>query len=627
MIFAVMMVRNEADIIRVNLLYHLAFGIDQVLVIDNGSTDRTAAILEEFADTKRVHVFSRPGPFHQAETTTEFAREAFLRGARWVLPIDADEFWHTPGGRLRDILDDSAGALAVDVVNFVQERAQVVPSPRGILTMTRRVPEPIGTSGDAAELVESGRVSFVECRYPPKHISRGSIALRIAQGNHAVCGTDGPVKETAAIVCLHAPLRARAALDTQKVEQGRRVEEVNHYLQQAWHVRRWRRLSDEGRMDAEWAANSYLDDCLDVGGEKHPLTVDTTLAEIVAPWIEVTGARSRTALHARPETVQERAPIPELDSESRAAILNRVKDVEGWLRPAEAELLIEVTRRAVTEPHVGTVVEIGSFCGKSTIVLASAARTANKSARVHAIDPHEGKVGAEDTPAGVRTERPTFERIQHNVSAAGVSDVIEIIRRRSYEVPWRSPIDFLFIDGLHDYWSVARDFHHFEPSLSNGSYVAFHDCDDSHPGVKTFVAGLAGSGSYEEVSRAASLVVCRKVGGVADAPGDDTTGWMAMSVRLSRQDKGISFLMSELASSNRAIQEREKGIEWLQGVVRDKEATIAELENGVAWLRKEVAERDLLIRALQEAATAETDTSVEPLSSAEPPQNETAQER
>ena len=86
MIFAVMMVRNEADIIRINLLHHLASGIDHLLVVDNGSTDGTAAVLKEFSETKRVHVFSRPGAFHQAETTTEFAREAFLRGARWVVP-------------------------------------------------------------------------------------------------------------------------------------------------------------------------------------------------------------------------------------------------------------------------------------------------------------------------------------------------------------------------------------------------------------------------------------------------------------------------------------------------------------------------------------------------------------
>ena len=51
MIFAVMMVRNERDILPVNLRYHLESGIDHILVADNGSTDGTAAILEEFAAT------------------------------------------------------------------------------------------------------------------------------------------------------------------------------------------------------------------------------------------------------------------------------------------------------------------------------------------------------------------------------------------------------------------------------------------------------------------------------------------------------------------------------------------------------------------------------------------------
>ena len=51
MIFAVMMVRNERDILPVNLRYHLDSGIDHILVADNGSTDGTAAILEEFAAT------------------------------------------------------------------------------------------------------------------------------------------------------------------------------------------------------------------------------------------------------------------------------------------------------------------------------------------------------------------------------------------------------------------------------------------------------------------------------------------------------------------------------------------------------------------------------------------------
>jgi glycosyltransferase involved in cell wall biosynthesis len=388
MIFAVMMVRNERDILPVNLRYHLESGIDHILVADNGSTDGTAGILEEFAATNRVHVFSRPGPFHQAETTTELAREAFLRGARWVLPIDADEFWHVPGGRLRDVLDAArdTGALEVDVVNFVQRREQEALDARGLLTMTRRVPTPIGAAGEAADLVESGRIAFVEIRYPPKYVSRACVALQIGQGNHHVSGTDGPITKCDAIVCLHAPLRARDALAIGKVEQGRRIEEVNHYLRQAWHVRRWRRLADEGAIDAEWAANSYRDDCLDVSGERHLLTIDTTLRDVVAPWIEI-AAEQNAGRPCSAGAVPGLKPRPagdgkELDAATKASILERMRQVEGWLTDEEAELLMIASRRAVMEHDVPTVVEIGSFCGKSTIVLASAARTVQSSARV-----------------------------------------------------------------------------------------------------------------------------------------------------------------------------------------------------------------------------------------------------
>ena len=602
MIFAVMMVRNERDILPVNLRYHLESGIDHILVADNGSTDGTAAILEEFATTNRVHVFARPGPFRQADTTTELAREAFLRGARWVLPIDADEFWHVPGGRLHDILDDDSetGALEVQVVNFVQRREQEALDVRGLLTMTRRVPAPVGAAGEAAELVESGRIAFVEIRYPPKYVSRASIALQIGQGNHQVSGTDGPVRSSDAIVCLHAPLRARDALAIGKVEQGRRVEEINHYLQQAWHVRRWRRLADEGAIEAEWAGNSYRDDCLDVYGERHRLAIDTTLRDVVAPWIETEGApsgrlratgASASLAVALAEAGGTKSPGKELDAATIAGILDRMRQVEGWLRDEEAELLIVGTRRAVKEHAVPTIVEIGSFCGKSTIVLASAARTANPNARVYAVDPHQGVVGAEDGLDAVAVVPHTFERFQRNITSAGLAEMIEPIRLHSYEVPWGSPIAFLFIDGLHGYSSVARDFFHFERHLLEGAFVAFHDCDDTYPGVRTFVEGLAGSGCYEEVNRAGSLVVLRKL---------EAASSMTVNLRLRQQERGISFLMDQLAARDRVIHERDEGIEWLRRVVRDKEMTIAALEKGVAWLRKEIETREALIESLRQ---------------------------
>jgi hypothetical protein len=591
-IAGLMLVRNEADLIATNVRYHLSLGIDHVLVVDNGSSDGTLAILQRLARTGRVHVFSRPGPFLQSPMTSELAREAFLRGADWVMPIDADEFWHVPDGRLADVLDaaEGVGVLETEVVNFVQHRHQHDLTPQGLLTMTRRPPAPVGSSGEADVLVESGRIAFVEICYPPKCISRGSIGLRIAQGNHSATGTYGPARATAALRCLHAPLRARAALQRQKLDPGRPEAEIQDYLRHTWQLRRWRRLADEGALDAEWSANSYLDDALALPGATHPLVIDTTLRDLVAPWIEPEPAHAPAAERQSPPGYDGRSA----SAEERAAILDRMEQVEGWFRRDEGELLIDTVGQAIAGRPSPAIVEVGSYCGRSTVVLASAAQVVDAGARVYAIDPHEGEVGAGDTIDGVRRESATFTRFEANIAAAGLNRIVVPIRKRSHDVAWQGPpIALLFVDGLHDYESVARDFRHFEPHLAPEARVAFHDCDDNYPGVRAFVAGLAGDPAYEEVARASSLVVLRRRG----VSTDDYVA--ALRARLIQQERGITFLMGEVTAREQTIREREAGIEWLRGVVRDKEESVAELERGIEWLRKELRDREQAIDALR----------------------------
>src|SRR5690242_3094531 len=186
-VFGLMLVRNEADILRTNLLHHFAFGIEQFLIVDNGSTDGTDLALREMAKTGRVRWLAEPGPYHQSEITTELAREAYLRGADWVIPIDADEFWHVPDGDLPGVLRETrAGALRVRVVNFIQRREQIDRSPDALLHMTRRPPEQVGPLERIEELVETRRIGFVEILYPTKSVARASLALEIGLGNHSV---------------------------------------------------------------------------------------------------------------------------------------------------------------------------------------------------------------------------------------------------------------------------------------------------------------------------------------------------------------------------------------------------------------------------------------------------------
>ena len=197
-------------------------------------------------------------------------------------------------------------------------------------------------------------------------------------------------------------------------------------------------------------------------------------------------------------------------------ILERMRPIEGWLWDEEADLLIAATVRALDElPAPHAIVEIGSYCGRSTVVLASVVRALEPEARVYAIDPHDGQVGA--VGRRLNATPPTLARFEANVAAAGVRDVVVTVQRRSYETEWAKPISLLFIDGLHDYSNVSRDFRHFESWLVPGGYVAFHDYAPYYPGVQAFVNEVLAGAPYERVHCAGSTMLLRRHPGEAAA--------------------------------------------------------------------------------------------------------------
>jgi Glycosyl transferase family 2/Methyltransferase domain len=190
-------------------------------------------------------------------------------------------------------------------------------------------------------------------------------------------------------------------------------------------------------------------------------------------------------------------------------ILERMRKIEGWLDDEEGDLLIAAATRAVDLLPPGfPVVEAGSFCGRATVVLASVIKSLRSQSVVFAIDSHDGRVGALDQ--GLKTFGPTLDRFRRNISENGLTDVVETIQSRPAEAPWNRAIGFLLIDGLHDYPSVARDFHHFEGWIVPGGYVAFHDYADYFPGVRSFVNELMAENRYRKVAIAKSLIVLRK---------------------------------------------------------------------------------------------------------------------
>jgi predicted O-methyltransferase YrrM len=201
-------------------------------------------------------------------------------------------------------------------------------------------------------------------------------------------------------------------------------------------------------------------------------------------------------------------------------ILRRMKQIDGWLEDDEADLLIATAARALVDlPAPHTMVEIGSYCGRSTVVLGSVAQALARSAKVIAIDPHDGEVGALDQ--GVKRMAPTLARFEANVAAAGLKDVVETVQRRPHEVTCDRPVDLLLLDGLHDYANASRDFWHFEEHIVTGGYVAFHDYADYWPGVKTLVHEVLATGRYRRVHLARTLMVVQKL--AASVPAERTS--------------------------------------------------------------------------------------------------------
>jgi len=186
-------------------------------------------------------------------------------------------------------------------------------------------------------------------------------------------------------------------------------------------------------------------------------------------------------------------------------VLDRMQKVAGWFTRIEGDFLMKSCSEALGKTSSGNIVEIGSFKGRSTVVLGSVAKDVE--ARVWAIDPHEGALTG---PKGKHAVPPTFEEFLSNLSAAGLTGTVTPVRKRSSEAGWARQIAFLFIDGLHDYESVSEDFRTFSVWLEPDGLVALHDYSKQFPGVVRLVDEAVASGKFEKTGQRGALVVLKR---------------------------------------------------------------------------------------------------------------------
>ncbi|MGW1494503.1 class I SAM-dependent methyltransferase [Streptomyces sp. NPDC002402] len=172
------------------------------------------------------------------------------------------------------------------------------------------------------------------------------------------------------------------------------------------------------------------------------------------------------------------------------------------------------------------LLEVGTYCGRSTILLADAAREAGTTAVT--VDHHRGSEEQQpgwdyhdtetvDPEIGRMDTLPTFRRTLHR---AGLEDHVIAVVGRSPQVAkvWGSPLGLVFIDGGHTDEHAAADYEGWAPHVAEGGLLVIHDVFpdpvDEWTGqapYRVYLRALA-SGAFTEVSVTDSLRVLRRTG-------------------------------------------------------------------------------------------------------------------
>lgn len=197
-----------------------------------------------------------------------------------------------------------------------------------------------------------------------------------------------------------------------------------------------------------------------------------------------------------------------------------VDSVKGFLSIDEGEALYHHGRAACAH---GPLLEIGSYCGRSTLYLALACRDAG--GHVFAVDHHRGSEehqpgelfhdsGLVDPRSGTLD---TFHEFRSNLQRAGLEDVVipVVAPAGRFAACFQGSLGLVFIDGGHSLDAALADYRAWSTRLSAGGLLAIHDvypdaAEGGQAPITVYRLALA-SGLFEPIDSSGSLRVLRRL--------------------------------------------------------------------------------------------------------------------
>lgn len=198
-----------------------------------------------------------------------------------------------------------------------------------------------------------------------------------------------------------------------------------------------------------------------------------------------------------------------------------IANVKGFLDPVEGEALHRLCAEVCAR---GACLEVGSYCGKSTVYLGTACR--QHGSVLYAVDHHRGseehQPGEEyhdpqlyDADAGLMD---SFRYFRETLRRAELEDaVVPIVARSELAArSWATPLALVFIDGGHSREAALADYRAWSGHVITGGYLLIHDifpdpADGGQAPYEIYRLALA-SGLYEALPIVKTLGVLRRIG-------------------------------------------------------------------------------------------------------------------
>ena len=257
------LVRDEADVIRENILFHAAAGVEHFIVTDNGSIDGTREILEEL--TRQVPLTIIDEPSHTIDQDLWVTRMALkIRDeniADWIINNDADEFWLSPGRSLKEAIAhdlENSGDSTVDIGTLYCQRFNLIPSAESVAYQSYRfydnhykVMSTLTQTDQANPWHENNSNSLIRT-LPGKVISRLEGLQGIDMGNHGAQHQSARL-DSSCISIAHYPVRTFEQFERKVINYGKSLANNSRFEQNvSRHLRFWYEQQQQGNLYEEY---------------------------------------------------------------------------------------------------------------------------------------------------------------------------------------------------------------------------------------------------------------------------------------------------------------------------------------------------------------------------------------